>query len=172
LRCSNGVVLQSGKLYYTYASGAWCQQINPAPTDCPLKVRLIAIQLNWANNQLSLSKVLDYSFGHNGPGDNSMDLVSYELPSLEVTKNGDVVIAYMRRPVQTVNTLYNEVRYSLFYHNENTTRPSAVLKKGEGAANKPHGDGLDLAVQSLDPDGLTAWITHAYAKADGSFGMA
>jgi hypothetical protein len=169
------VVLQSGKLYYTYSSDAWCKAMNPVPTDCPLKVRLLAIKLNWANNKLSLSKALDYSFGHNGPGDDPSDLVSYEIPSLEVTKNGDVVVAYVRRGVKTVKTLYNEARYSVFYHNESSTRPSAVLKKGEGVATVlPTTFGkLDLAGQSLDPDGLTVWISQAYAKATGGYyGMA
>jgi hypothetical protein len=168
------IVLHSGKLYYTSGSAAWCKKMNPVPPDCPLKVRLVAIALNWSNNQMALSKVLDYSFGHNGPGDDSSDLVSYEFPSLEITQNGDVVIAYTRRPIKTVKTLYNEARYSVFYHNESSTRPSAVLKLGEGVATKTaYEANIDLTVQALDPsDGLTVWVTHTYARANGGYGMA
>jgi hypothetical protein len=169
------IVLHGGRLYYAYSSGAWCAEMKPPPADCPLKVRLLGIQPNWSNNQLSLTKVVDYSFGHNGPGDDPSDLVSYEMPSLEVNKNGDVVIAYIRRAVKTVKPLFNEARYSVFYHTDNKTHPSALLRAGQGAASQtPYGkSGLDLAVQSLDPsDPATVWVTHAYAKSSGNYGMA
>jgi hypothetical protein len=107
------VVLQSGRIYCTYASGTWCKTLKPVPPDCPLTARLIGIDVKLTGNKLTLTKALDFSFGHNGPGDDPSDLVSYEMPSLEVTKNGDVVIAYIRRPVKTLKTLFNEVRYSV-----------------------------------------------------------
>jgi len=162
------VVLQSGKLYYTYASGAWCKTMKPVPTDCPLKIRLVAIRLNWSNNTLTLSKALDSYLDDNAQDKEPSDLVSDEMPSLEVTRNGDVVIAYVRRAVRTAKPLYNEARYSLLYHNEASARPSVLFKKGEGVATAIPGR-LDLAVQSLDPDGLTVWITQAYAKAEGGY---
>jgi hypothetical protein len=60
----------------------------------------------------------------------------------------------------------------VLYHNETSPRPSVLFKTGEGVATALPGR-LDLAVQSLDPDGLTVWITQAYAKADGGhYGMA
>jgi hypothetical protein len=167
------VVLQSGKIFYAYSSDAWCKLMTPAPTDCPLKVRVVAVNVSWSNAKFMLSKTLDIPFGHNGPGDAPSDLVSYEMPSLEVTKNGDVVIAYLRRPVTTAAPLFNEARYSVLYHAESTTRPSAILKKGEGSASESPGKAhLDLAGQSLDPDGSTVWVTHAYARADGRYGQA
>ena len=49
----------------------------------------------------------------------------------------------------------------------------AILKKGEGTASESPGKAhLDLASQSLDPDGSTVWVTHAYARADGRYGQA
>jgi hypothetical protein len=50
-----------------------------------------------------------------------------------------------------------------------------LLKAGQAMANEtPYGkSGLDLAVQSLDPgDPATIWVTHAYAKSSGGYGMA
>ena len=173
------VVLQSGKLYHTYGTlAAGCPGTFPA--FCPYQVRLLAVNVKLANNTLTLSKAklpngndFDYLFGTNGPGDSPGDVVSYEIPELEVTKNGDIVIVYVRRAIKTANTLFNEARYSLFYHDQSSTSPSAILKKGEGNATKnPYDAIIDLTVQSLDPDGLTVWVTHAYAKSDGNCHMA
>lgn len=166
-------VLQSGKIHLTFGSNAACPPIPPGLPECPSKVRVIKIALKWLGFTLVATKDFDYCFGHQGPGDDPSDFVSYELPSLEVNKKGNVVIAYIRRPVKTKNPLFNEVRYSVLRHNESSTRPSVVLKKGEGqATKKPLDAGIDLAVLALDPsDRLTIWITHAYALDSGSYGM-
>ena len=165
------VVLQSGKLYYTYASNGWCKTLKPARADCPLRIRLVAIKVEWSNNKLRLAKALDEYIDAADPEEGPSDLVSSEIPSLEVTRNGDVVVAYMRRGIRTAKTLYNEARYSVLYHDQPSARPSVLLRKGEGVAATPPVR-LDLAVQSLDPDGLTVWLAQGYARSDGSYGMA
>ena len=81
--------------------------------------------------------------------------------------------------VKTAKPLYNEVRYSIFYHNEAAARPSVLLKAGEGMAGSPYGQkkftpktsSLDLAMESLDPNGTTVWITHGYASKKGGYTM-
>jgi hypothetical protein len=125
--------------------------------------------------QLTASADLDHPFGLRGPGDSPSDLISYDLPSLEVNTQGDMVIAYVRVPVKTEKLLYNETRYSIMYHNESKPENSVLVRKGDGKASwDPYAahHSLDLAVQSLDPsDGLTVWFTHVYAMSSGAYGM-
>jgi hypothetical protein len=114
---------------------------------------------------------LDYSFGVNGPGDKPSDVLYYEMPALEVTKNDDIIISYERRST-AVTVLNPEVRYSVLYHNESTTRPSAVLHKGEAMTDDPYAYGLDMSMDALDPsDDQTIWMVGAYATAGGGYEM-
>jgi hypothetical protein len=128
-----------------------------------------------------LTKVFDQSFGNQGSGDNPDDVVNYELPSLEVNKRGDAVIAYLRAPTTGNQALrFDEARYSILYHNDFLPKPSILLRKGDGVvkdkkgvAEAPYGSGvIDLAVQSLDPsDGESIWVTHCYGQDSDYFGI-
>jgi len=165
-------VLKSGKIHLTFGSYPGCPPNPGGLSECPCKVRIIKIALNWNGQTLSAGKDFECFFGHPGPEDDPSDFVSYELPSLEVNKKGDVVVAYMRRPLKTKFRLFNEVRFSILYHNELSPRRSILLKKGEGRATEnPFEASIDLAVLALDPsDKLTIWVTHAYGKS-GGYGM-
>ena len=170
-------VFRSGRIHIALETDAACA---PAPKPCAWRVRVLRVPVSVVGSSLKPSTkivdgFLDYNFGHQGPGDDPSDIVSYELPSLEVNKNGDIIIDYLRKGITTKNTLYNEARYSALYHNEPTTRPSAVLHKGEAPIDDPAGEdrqGLDMAGIAVDPgDDETIWMTHAYAHQGSSYRM-
>jgi hypothetical protein len=111
---------------------------------------------------------LTRSFGKNGPGDAESDIVSYEQPTLAVTKNGHMVFGYGRYPVSTQNTLFPEVRYTVWYGNEANQRRSRVLKAGTTASSTTPAERMDYAWAVVDPtDDATVWIAHEYSGSGG-----
>jgi hypothetical protein len=72
-----------------------------------------------------------------------------------------MVIAYVRQDAKMATPFFIEARYSYLCHTEDETRPSVVIKKGEGPLICPKDKScgpadLDLAVPALDAsDGLT-----------------
>jgi hypothetical protein len=103
-------------------------------------------------------------FGRNALSDADGDLVSYMYPSLDVTKNGDIVIVYVRAGVKTAKPLYPEVRYSVYYRDATKIHRSALLAAGDFDVGKPQDGGLDHGGAYLDPNGEDiVWVSHARA---------
>ena len=139
----------------------------PGMPGCASRIRYLRISVAGVGPKLQATNDFDYHFGHQGPGDDPSDMVSYERPSLEVNNAGDVIFTYMRESYSTKVPLKPEARLSILYHGESANRPSMVLKVGESVpGSHPTGNGvIDLAIQSVDPsDDLTIWVTHGYAN--------
>lgn len=94
----------------------------------------------------------------------------YGWPAVEVNRNGDMVIIYAR----IGSTIYPQVRFSVYYHNESDIRPSRLLHDGEAPYDQG-GSPLrwgDCAGASVDPSDDTAiWVVHEYAKTGGNYGI-
>jgi hypothetical protein len=107
---------------------------------------------------------LDLIFGKNAVSDASGDLVSYMYPALDVTKHGDIVVAYMRKGVKTMKPLYAEVRYSIFYRDAKAIRRSRLLAAGDYDAGNPQDAGIDHGGAYLDPaNEEIVWMSNARA---------
>ena len=115
------------------------------------------------------------SFGKNSLDDNENEIWSYEEPVIAVNTNNDVVIAYGRMPVFTSDMRFPDVRYTVWYHNENDQRPSIQLISGQalpkvgknGQRQRP--SFVHHAGAVVDPANPTdVWISHVYLKQDGA----
>jgi hypothetical protein len=120
--------------------------------------------------RLRAAGYLDFAFGVHDADDGPQDRFDYERPALDVNKNGDVVIVYARRAVESAQEIDPEVRYSILYHGESRPRAGVLVKKGSWfdvpdiVGGEGSEGGFDLAGAAIDPsDDRTVWITHAYA---------
>lgn len=115
------------------------------------------------------------SFGKNSPDDPPAEIWSYEEPVIAVNANDDVVIAYGRMPVITTDTRFPDVRYTVWYHNENAQRPSAPLVAGQALppigsnAQRQRPNFVHHAGAVVDPaNPVDVWISHVYLKQSGA----
>lgn len=122
---------------------------------------------------------LDTYFGKRATSDAATDLVSYEVPSMAVTADGDMVFVYGRIPVQTASPLFPEARYSVMYADSRGLRRSRLLQAGEWMPTATFDDAsttatvhpfvngrrkLDHTAATVDPvDDRTVWMAAAFA---------
>lgn len=122
---------------------------------------------------------IDTYFGKRAPSDGATDRVSYEVPSVAVTQQGDMVFVYGRVPVVTAAPLFQEARYSVFYRDARGLQRSRVLQAGEWLPMSPYNDStviptvrpfidggrkLDHTSATVDPvDDRTVWMAAAFA---------
>lgn len=160
----NNPIYRNGLLYIT---GALCVTANCTRES----IRVLRVPLNpQPNGDLAISTspgagYLDTFFGRSGPGDAPGDEVSYHVPSLEVTKNGDMVIAYTRVGVKTQKPLWPEVRYSVITHKGDIKRSRLI--KAAASDVQPSviddGGGVDLTGAAVDPaDDTTVWSINPF----------
>jgi hypothetical protein len=109
---------------------------------------------------------IDRTFGKNSSTDDkSSDHMYYAWAAVEINKNHDMVVVYAR----SGQTLYPEVRFSLYEDAGPDIRPSRLLKAGEATyARSSDASPLawgDCAGASVDPSDDTAiWIAQQYAR--------
>jgi hypothetical protein len=139
-------------------------------------IRVMRVPLRVQNDRSIVASVLpadgflDLFFGRNGPGDAPTDLVSYHVPSMEVTSNGDMVIAYTRVGVQTAKPLYPEVRYSVVRAKGQIERSRLVKAATSDVQPDKIDDGgnVDLTAAAIDPvDDRTVWSINPYGDNNG-----
>ncbi len=169
----NNPIYRDGKLYIT---GGDCEEWDDLAKNkkgyCRRElVRVLRVPLARSGNKLTVSKdtalgYLDISFGNRGPGDDPSDRVSYSVPALEVTKTGEMVLAYTRVGQMTAKPLFPEARYSVFLHDKPTPHRSALIRAGNSLVSTviTGGGVIDLTGAAIDPvDDTTVWAIVPYA---------
>lgn len=146
---------RDGKLYGTF------QECWPDVPGCLWSVRVLRV------NTLSEKTEIDRTFGgRNKIDDKPSQLFDYGYPGIEANKIGDMVLVYTRYPVD--NPQHEEVRFSVWPHNEPDIRPSRLLQAAE--ADHPNPDwnpGTDTAGIAVDPsDDERVWIAQTFAAKD------
>jgi hypothetical protein len=123
-------------------------------------------------NVLNHKVIFDSTIGRRDPDDPpNVDCVNYFQPAIQVNKNGDTALVYMREAKVTVPT---EVRYAVIYQlvpnsaqlqgGTTYSQPlSAVLQGG----TTDQGLGFDTSGISLDPDDQAIWFVAAYGSPTG-----
>jgi hypothetical protein len=109
---------------------------------------------------------LDYAIGNH-----PTDVLNYLFPSVEVTKNNDMVVGYQRVGTTAASPLAHGVRYNVYYDGGTGPSPSSAIRNGDALSpNQPPPLGtIDLPGTALDPsDDLTVWIANAYADSAGT----
>ena len=144
---------RAGRLYATFNECA-----VGSTNGCLLSVRVVRI-----NSQTGKTEI-DRSFGINNKfDDNPSDHFNYRFPGIEANQDGDIVVVYSR--YQFAKPQRQEVRYSVWYHDEPDIRPSRRLKDAEAVGAW----WTDTAGIAVDPSDKTAiWMAHTFAAAGGS----
>jgi hypothetical protein len=111
---------------------------------------------------------MDRTFGSASAGDPAGELYHYGWPSLEVNKNGDVVLTTTR----TNSSIYPEVRLSKWFAGEADIRSSVLLKSGEAPYAERSFDSNnnqisayygETVASSVDPvDDTAIWFASQY----------
>jgi len=177
-------VYRNGTIYGTSMVEVTPLVPNQKPQRMCVRVLRIPVEkVSQAAINVPSNKLSDICFGRSAVDDAPTDLISYELPAIAVTKAGDMIIVYGRIGIETVQTLYPQVRYSAWYHGEAKRRWSRVMQLGNWAlpATKHTYGGqtetiatathyydkgrLDFAAATVDPvDDATIWMIHAFGS--------
>jgi hypothetical protein len=167
---TNNAVFRDGKLYLSW------DECAPGAVRCaPRRVRAVRVpaRRDGGNSALVVSTdpaqgFLDVTIGGRDAGDPPDDTYDYQKPVMDVTAQGDMVIGYARRGLQTRAEVSFEPRYSIVYHGETTARPGVSVRRGTWREAPDVDDngkaGIDLAGAQTDPsDDRTVWISHVLA---------
>jgi hypothetical protein len=166
-------VFRDGKLYSTFQD---CK-IWPGASQCLTSIRVVRVDVTNPG-----VPEIDRTFGQRSALDPAkVDLVSYGTPAVEVNKNGDIALVYIRSSAQ----VFPEARYSVYYAKAPDISPSRALHIGQasvggdsmpcirvkGFANcsKPVGN-LDvggISVDGGDDEGI--WMAHSYVDSSGNY---
>ena len=142
---------RNGSLYATF-NECWAGVVD----GCLQVVRVVRV------NTLNSETEIDGTFGLNQSGDKPFDSFCYRFPGIEVTKQGDIVVVFSRFSTDP-SQWRQEVRFSVWYHNESDIRPSRSLHAGEAAGAW----GTDTAGIAVDPSNENRiWIAHTFAAKD------
>ncbi len=108
----------------------------------------------------------DLTFEGRNPDDPQSFYYGYGWPAVEVNLVGEAVVVYSR----SGSHIWPEVRYSVLYPLEADMRSSRLLKLGESNYTAFCDTACwmsgDTGGASADPDGVSVWIAHAYAKSN------
>lgn len=120
-------------------------------------VRLDTSEFVFAN--ITSVEFIDRVFGWRNPIDDPpSEMASYGLPAVEVNKDGDMAIVYVRSSAD----MYPQARYSVYFHGAADILPSRLLKAGE--APLPKKNQTDTGGVSVDPfDDTGIWMAESYA---------
>ncbi len=177
-----GAYVRNNHLYFTYDYTVKSRVANSK--QAMLKIRYVRLPLVASSSQLMITSsgagVLQVGFGKRSVDDDPADLVSYEEPAMAVNNKGDFLIGYGRTGYETKNTLFPEVRYTIFYNNESEHRRSNLLRKGEFlpmsihknetvSTTHTHSDELHYSSAAADPMDDSFWIIHVFAAKSGGY---
>ena len=162
---------RNGKLYATFQdcfNDPFQNCFNDPPGNCLPAIRAIRI------NTVSGKTEVDHTFGlNNSLEDKPTDRFAYGFPGIEANKYGDMVLVYTRSSATAKRP--QEVRFTVWYHNESDLHPSRLLHAGEApyvdsnTGKLCYGTGTDTAGISIDPsDDEAIWIAQIFAAKDPS----
>ncbi|HET7618494.1 MAG TPA: CARDB domain-containing protein [Vicinamibacterales bacterium] len=146
---------RDNRLYVTWHT---CRDWTDSKT-CAAAVQIVKVETSgFVNGTLGDDPSIDRVFGwRNALEDPPSTLAWYGLPAVEVNRNGDMAIVYVRSSAG----LYPEARYSVYPGNWNDVLPSRVLKAGEGPLGKNQTDTAGIAVDPFDDTAI--WMADSYA---------
>lgn len=157
---------RDGNLYATFPDCFHDPQGNCLPA-----IRAIRV------NTVSGKTQVDRTFGwNNSIDDKPTERFAYGFPGIEANKHGDMVF-YTRS--SATDKRPQEVRFSVWYHNESDLRPSLLVHAGEAPyvddkGKLYYGHGTDTAGIAVDPsdseavDNEAIWIAQIFAAKDAS----
>ena len=144
---------RDGKLYATFQQPVVWKSLGG---NSLWSIRVLRI------NTLNAITEIDRTFGgRNKFDDKPTARFEYQLPGIEANKEGDMVLVYVR----SSSGLPQEVRFSLWDHDETDIRPSRLLRS-EGENDNPWCDTAGIAVDPADDEAI--WVAHIFTTNKGS----
>jgi PKD repeat protein len=164
---------RDGLLFATFQDCAFPKD----PAACHSAIRLVRAPV------LGGGLKIDDTFGKANKADPEGTLAAYGMPAVEVNKDGNAALTYIRAGT----TIFPEARYSVLYGNEDDVRPSRALHAGDytlGKQNSIRGateavtgkfDISGISVDGFDDTGI--WMIDPYStkvknKAQGQWQLA
>lgn len=162
-------VFQNGNIYLASHD---CPASSPNGCAAPF-MYILRVPVKRSGNQLVADLSASGGFMDYAVGKSDTPVVAFEVPALDVTDNGDIVVVYssgepsLNKPAGAY--------YQVFYHGQTAVSNSATLQDpivGSVPAGNP--SGLDLGGAALDPqlDGSNkrtiVWISHGFANGGNS----
>jgi hypothetical protein len=172
---------ENGRVYATFAD---CRSFNGAD-DCISSVRLVRVAI--PSDNVEIDQAIGDKF-RNEP--DSVGHVFFGMPAVDVNRNGDVALVYMRAG----HHIFPQAAYSMLLRDVATISPGRVLHEGTAAVggentecaqarkNCPKSGGpcpkaedacnqskrdLDVAGVSVDPADDSIWIADGYSDTNG-----
>ena len=144
---------RDGKLYATFQQPVVWKSLGG---NSLWSIRVLRI------NTLNAITEIDRTFGGRNKFDDKPGArFDYQLPGIEANKDGDIVLVYVR----SSSGLPQEVRFSLWDHDETDIRPSRLLR-AEGNKDNPWYDTVGIAVDPADDEAI--WVAHIFTTNKGS----
>jgi hypothetical protein len=113
-------------------------------------------------NTLKATTEIDRTFGGRNKFDDKPGArFDYQEPGIEANKDGDMVFVYVR----SSSGFPQEVRFSLWDHEETDIRPSRLLR-AEGNNDNPWYDTAGIAVDPADDQAI--WVAQIFKTSEGS----
>jgi hypothetical protein len=143
---------REGKLYATFQE---CVVWKAMGGDCRWSVRVLRV------NMLTSKTEIDRTFGVNNKfDDKSSDRYEYKWPGIEANKNGDIVVGYVRFSSEDSKRA-QQVRFSVWVHDEPDIRPSRLLRAGDAMFAFKNTDTAGIAVDPSDDEAV--WVANIFA---------
>jgi hypothetical protein len=170
-------VYRDGKLYAVWHDAKlWGGATSPITS-----LRLTRFDVSAFPDHVAASGTIDRTFGKRNAADPPNTLFHYYWPSLEVNRDGTMVVNYSRSGA----TIYPELRYSVYRAKDSDIESSQLFQPGEYPlgqddakfSTRPDADPVgrqDYAASAVDPqDDRTVWIFNPYAvkasKGNGTY---
>jgi hypothetical protein len=161
-------VVRGNRLWTVFQEGVTWSGQNSAQAGVRYIRASLASFANGSNPRTAASGYIERTFGKRNKSESANLVFGYGMPAVEVDRNGNAIIAYVR----SGTSIFQEARFTVHYDGESDIRPSLQLRAGEGTLAGAAGEAvgqLDCVGASLDPDGTSIWVAVPYAfKSSGS----
>lgn len=160
-------VYRDGRVYGIWHDARqWSGAASPVTS-----IRLVRLNVSEYPTKVAGSGKIDRTFGHRNAADPPNTIFSYYWPSLEVNRDGTMIVSYNRSGA----TIFPEIRYSVYRANGNDIESSQLFQAGQyplgeedaNYAVRPDQKAvgrLDYTASAVDPkDDRTVWIFQPYA---------
>ena len=148
-------------------SNFWIVTQSLAHGPRPLKLKsyglnFFRVPVKRNGTQMSISASGSDGYAHSFHDDENY---SYERPAIAVNHSKDVFISFLRYPSAINTSERSQIRYMVFFHDEDGPRPSQLVRESEVPGNKSLDIDYSWAVQ--DPfESFDFWLVNSFRDAN------
>ncbi|HEX6737841.1 MAG TPA: hypothetical protein VF310_06210 [Vicinamibacteria bacterium] len=106
-----------------------------------LRLPVFETQDGWRVGPCPGPECLDFDLGYNASDDDEGDIWSYEMGSMAVNEDGDMIVVFGRVPIHIKSSRGQEVRYAIHYRDSRGLQGSRALQEGDTTLRDTFCDG-------------------------------